>query len=246
MFPVLRQVLVLDEARGEMMKNVGRASWAPAQVNMFLALFNAVLICLIGPSAAAAEKKPVRIVALGDSLTAGFMLPPADSFPVQLEQALKAKGYAVEIINAGVSGDTTGAALERFDWVVPERIDAAIVELGANDALRGLDPGLARRNLETLLRRLKAKGAEILIAGMVAPGNWGAAYAQQFDAIFPELAKAHGALLYPFFLEGVALRPDLNLTDGLHPNGKGVAEIVARILPTVEELIRRAAAKRDG
>jgi acyl-CoA thioesterase-1 len=212
---------------------------------MLLALFNGVLVCMAMPIGAAAEQRPIRIVALGDSLTAGFMLPATESFPVQLEQALKAKAYAVEVINAGVSGDTTAAALDRFEWAVPDGIDAAIVELGANDALRGLDPGLARRNLDAIIRRLKAKGAEILIAGMIAPRNWGEAYAQQFDAIFPELARAHGALLYPFFLEGVALRQDLNLDDGLHPNGKGVAEIIERILPSVEELIRRVVAKRN-
>ena len=227
------------------MKRVCRASWASAQVSMLLALFNGVLVCMAMPIGAAAEQRPIRIVALGDSLTAGFMLPATESFPVQLEQALKAKAYAVEVINAGVSGDTTAAALDRFEWAVPDGIDAAIVELGANDALRGLDPGLARRNLDAIIRRLKAKGAEILIAGMIAPRNWGEAYAQQFDAIFPELARAHGALLYPFFLEGVALRQDLNLDDGLHPNGKGVAEIIERILPSVEELIRRVVAKRN-
>ena len=227
------------------MKRVCRASWASAQVSMLLALFNGVLVCMAMPIGAAAEQRPIRIVALGDSLTAGFMLPATESFPVQLEQALKAKAYAVEVINAGVSGDTTAAALDRFEWAVPDGIDAAIVELGANDALRGLDPALARRNLDAIIRRLKAKGAEILIAGMLAPRNWGRAYAQQFDAIFADLAEAHGALLYPFFLDGVALRQDLNLDDGLHPNGKGVAEIIERILPSVEELIRRVVAKRN-
>lgn len=228
------------------MENICRALWSPAQVSILLALFNGILVSVGMPSTAAAKQEPVRIVALGDSLTAGFMLPAADSFPARLQQALKAKGYAVEVINAGVSGDTTAAALERLEWAVPDRIDAAIVELGANDALRGMDPALARRNLDTIIRRLKAKGAEILIAGMLAPRNWGEEYAQQFNAIFPDLARAHGALLYPFFLQGVIRRPDLNLEDGLHPNRRGVAEIVARILPSVEELIRRAGAKRNG
>jgi acyl-CoA thioesterase-1 len=228
------------------MKHVRRASWPTTQVSLLLALFNGALVCVCMPDGATAERKPIRIVALGDSLTAGFMLPAAQSFPAQLERTLKAKGYDVEVVNAGVSGDTTAAALERLEWAVPDSIDAAIVELGANDALRGLDPRLARRNLDAIIRRLKAKGAEVLITGMLAPRNWGEEYAQQFDAMFPDLAKAHGALLYPFFLEGVILRQDLNMDDGLHPNDKGVAEIIARILPSVEELIRRAAAKRNG
>jgi acyl-CoA thioesterase-1 len=228
------------------MKHVFRASWTTAQLSMLLAVFNGVVVCALMSSGATADQTALRIVALGDSLTSGFMLPAAQSFPAQLERALKSQGYAVEVVNAGVSGDTTAAALERLEWAVPDRIDAAIVELGANDALRGLDPRLARRNLDAIIRRLKAKGAEVLVTGMLAPRNWGEEYAQQFDAIFPDLATAHGALLYPFFLEGVALRQELNLDDGLHPNGKGVAEIIARILPSVEELIRRAAAKRDG
>ncbi|HZA01323.1 MAG TPA: arylesterase [Hyphomicrobiaceae bacterium] len=227
------------------MSDCSRTSSTTAQLSMLLALFNGVLVYVIMPTAATAEQ-PIRIVALGDSLTAGFMLPASQAFSTQLKRALNAKGYDVEVIDAGVSGDTTAAALERFEWAVPDGVDAAIVELGANDALRGLDPALARRNLESIITRLKAKGAEILIAGMIAPRNWGQEYAQQFDAIFPDLAKTHGTLLYPFFLEGVALRQELNLDDGLHPNAKGVAEIIERILPSVEELIRRAAAKRKG
>ena len=235
----------MDELGAEMMSDCSRTSSATAQLSMLLALFNGVLVYVIMPTAATAEQ-PIRIVALGDSLTAGFMLPASQAFSTQLKRALNAKGYDVEVIDAGVSGDTTAAALERFEWAVPDGVDAAIVELGANDALRGLDPALARQNLESIITRLKAKGAEILIAGMIAPRNWGQEYAQQFDAIFPDLAKTHGTLLYPFFLEGVALRQELNLDDGLHPNAKGVAEIIERILPSVEELIRRAAAKRKG
>ena len=172
------------------------------------------------------------------------MLPAAQAFPTQLKRVLNVKGYDVEVIDAGVSGDTTAAALERLEWAVPDRIDAAIVELGANDALRGLDPRLARRNLDAIIRRLKAKGAEVLVTGMLAPRNWGEEYVRQFETIFPDLAEAHGALLYPFFLDGVALRQHLNMDDGIHPNSQGVAEIIVRILPSVEELIRRSAAKR--
>jgi acyl-CoA thioesterase-1 len=227
------------------MRHVRRAAWSTAHVSMLLALFNGALACVLVQRGARAEQEPIRIVALGDSLTAGFMLPTAQSFPAQLERALRAKGYNVEIVNAGVSGDTTAAALERLEWAVPDRIDAAIVELGANDALRGLDPRLTRRNLDAIVGRLKAKGAEVLVTGMLAPRNWGEGYVRQFEAIFPDLAEAHGALLYPFFLDGVALRQHLNMDDGIHPNSQGVAEIIARILPSVEELIRRSTAKRE-
>lgn len=209
----------------------------------------AIPMCF-GPFAAApaeAQEKPVRLVAFGDSLTAGFGLPRNAAFPVQLERTLKAKGYAVEVINSGVSGDTTAAALERFDWAVPDGVDAAIVELGANDALRGLSPAQARKNLDEIVKRLRARGAEVLIAGMAAPRNWGDAYVADFDPIFADLARTHDALLYPFFLDGVLMRTDLNLGDGIHPTEKGVAEIVTRILPKVEELIARVKGKKgDG
>ena len=143
------------------------------------------------------------------------------SFPAQLERALKARGHAVEVINAGVSGDTTASGLERLRWAVPERIDAVILELGANDALRGLEPGAAKANLDKMITTLKAGGAEVLLAGMLAPRNLGEEYTRAFDAIYPELAKKHGLLLYPFFLDGVALDGKLNLGDGIHPNPQG-------------------------
>lgn len=186
----------------------------------------------------------MRIVAFGDSLTAGYMLAPGDAFPVQLQRALAAKGVKAEIINGGVSGDTTAAALERLDWTIPDGVDGVIVELGANDALRGLDPERARANLDGILARLKARGAVVLIAGMRAPRNLGQAYASRFDPIFPDLARKHGALLYPFFLEGVALRPELNLGDGIHPNAAGVAMVVRNILPSVEAMIGEIRARR--
>ncbi len=189
---------------------------------------------------------PIRIVAFGDSLTAGFGLAAAEAFPAQLEKALKAKGHNVEVINAGVSGDTTAAALERFDWAVPDGADAAIVELGANDALRGQPPEQARKNLDAIITRLKAKGLAVLVAGIPAPRNWGDVYVKAFDPMFADLAKAHGALLYPFFLDGVAMNADLSLPDGLHPNAKGVAMIVERVMPKVEELIAVVKAKRLG
>ena len=196
-----------------------------------------------GP-AAKAPPPPIRIVAYGDSLTAGYGVGPGDAFPVQLQRALLKRGYNVEVINAGVSGDTTAAALERFDWAVPDGVDAAIVELGANDALRGQDPGQARRNLDTILTRLKGKGIAMLVAGIPAPRNWGDAYVKAFDGMFAELAKTHGAALYPFFLDGVALQPSLTLPDGLHPNAKGIAIVVERIMPSVVALIAEVETKR--
>ena len=200
----------------------------------------AALVGLAYGTNASAGQKPSRtitIVAVGDSLTAGFNLPPDASFPAQLQVALRARGHKVTIANSGVSGDTTAAGLARLDWAVPADAHAAIVELGANDALRGIDPAEARANLEKIVRRLRKRGMPVLLAGMRAPGNWGSAYAKRFDAMFGEIASATGAQLYPFFLDGVALRADLNLADGIHPNAKGVAEIVKRIVPYVERLL---------
>ena len=218
-------------------------------------LFNAVLgksvlaalACILVVSTARADAvKPIKIVAFGDSLTAGYMLPQSEAFPVQLERALKARGHVIEVINAGVSGDTTGGGLERFDWAVPEGTEAVILELGANDALRGISPAKARANMEKILGLLKARGIEVLVAGMAAPRNWGEDYVKSFDAIYPELARQSGAIHYPFFLDGVALKPELNLGDGLHPTGKGVAVIVGNILPAVESLIERVKARRTA
>ncbi len=222
------------------------AARALAKVSMLAVLFNACLAMLLVPAASHAQGAPIRIVAFGDSLTAGYGLRPDEAFPAQLEKSLRAKGYTVEVINAGVSGDTTAAALQRFDWAIPEKVDAAIVALGANDALRGIDPAQSRANLDKILTKLKTRGVAVLLAGMKAPRNWGEDYVNQFDAIFPELAGKHDALLYPFFLESVALRPALNLDDGLHPNGKGVQAMVEAILPKVEELIARVKAARGA
>ena len=206
-------------------------------------------LCVAGFTAAAsAEPKaaPIRIVVFGDSLVAGFQLKASDAFPAQLERALKARGHVVEVINAGVSGDTTAAGLERLGWAMPDRADAVILELGANDALRGLDPGRAKANLDKIMAKVKADGAEVLLAGMIAPRNLGETYAKAFNGMYAELAKKHGALLYPFFLDGVALNGDLNLGDGIHPNSRGVAEITKRMLPVVEELIARVRARQAG
>jgi len=207
-------------------------------------LCNWLLAALPLEAAAAASTRPTRIVVLGDSLVAGFQLKASDAFPAQLERALKARGQSVEIINAGVSGDTTAGGLDRVGWAVPERTGAVILELGANDALRGLDPRRAKSNLDKIIATLKAGGAEVLLAGMLAPRNLGEPYTRAFDAIYPELAAKHGLLLYPFFLDGVAMNAKLNLDDGLHPNSRGVAEITKKILPSVEQLIERARAKQ--
>ncbi len=219
------------------------------------AIINLVCIGLLGlmtvaatqTTARAADRldRPVKIVAFGDSLTAGYMLPPADAFPEQLAAALKSRGHAVEMTNAGVSGDTTAAGLERFEWSIPEGTEAVILELGANDALRGIEPGIARRNLDAILSKLKARNIDVLLAGMSAPQNWGTDYADDFNAIYTSLSAQHGALLYPFFLEGVALKSELNLSDGLHPTGKGIAVIVERIMPGVEALLGRVTARRS-
>ncbi len=186
-----------------------------------------------------ADKGPIRLVALGDSLSAGYMLAPEAAFPVKLEQALKARGYDVVVENAGVSGDTTSGGLERVDWSVPDGTDGVILELGANDALRGIDLDVTQDALRAIAEKLKARGIDVLVAGMLAPPNMGEAYAGRFNAIYPDLANQYGFVLYPFFLDGVAADPKLNLDDGMHPTPEGVDVIVERILPYVERLIAR-------
>lgn len=187
--------------------------------------------------AAQAAAGPLKLVALGDSLTAGYRLPSDAAFPAVLERALKAKGRVVEIANAGVSGDTTTGGLDRLDWSVPDGTDGVILELGANDMLRGTDPAVARKALETIIVRLKERGIPVLLAGMLAAPNLGAEYRARFDAIYPELAKAHGLVLYPFFLEGVTGHRANTMEDGLHPTARGVETVVAGILPTVETFL---------
>lgn len=184
--------------------------------------------------------EPVKLVAFGDSLTAGYQLAPEDAFPVQLEKALRDKGYDITVVNAGVSGDTTSGGLSRLDWSVGDDVDGVILELGANDALRGLDPATTRKNLDVMLERLRARDIPVLIAGMLAPPNMGEQYGQAFNTIYGDLSDKHGALLYPFFLDGVAAQPELNLGDGMHPTGEGVSIIVEKILPSVELLIEQA------
>lgn len=205
----------------------------------------AFLLGLLGAAAVgSAAAEPVRLVALGDSLTAGYQLPPDAAFPVVLEKALRAKGFDVRVENAGVSGDTTSAGRDRLDWAVPDGIHGVILELGANDALRGIDPGIARASLDEIVARLKARGIRVLMAGMLAPPNNGPEYGRAFNAIFPDLAQKHGLMLYPFFLEGVAADQALNQPDMLHPNRAGVEVIVRRMLPTVEAFVASLAKTR--
>jgi acyl-CoA thioesterase-1 len=189
-----------------------------------------------------ARAEPLRIVALGDSLAAGYGLESPDAFTGALQAALAERGHDVVIVNAGVSGDTASDGLARVDWSVGEDADAVIVELGANDALRGVDPAITRDALDRLLARLGERGLPVLLAGMMAPPNLGEDYAAAFNPIYPELADKHGTLLYPFFLDGVAADASLNQPDGIHPNADGVAVIVERIVPSVEALIAEATA----
>jgi acyl-CoA thioesterase-1 len=209
------------------------------QITLRIITLAAALIAALGSAAAAADK-PLQIVALGDSLTAGLGLAEQDAFPAKLQRALAAKGIAVTISNAGVSGNTVSDGLARLDWSVPAGTDAVILELGANDALRGLDPALTRRALNEILSALAKRNIPVLLCGMLAPPNLGADYGRTFNAIFPDLAKQYGLVFYPFFIDGIVADRKLNQHDGLHPTAAGVDVIVAKILPKVEELIARA------
>jgi acyl-CoA thioesterase-1 len=220
-----------------------------AQVVSAAALVNVLagflLLAAATFSGSAAEPgKPIRIAAFGDSLSSGYGLRQSQAFPAQLQKELKARGHNVVISNAGVAGDTTAAGLARLDWAIGEDVDAVILEFGANDALRGIDPKVTRENLKKMLAKLNERGLPVLLTGMRSPANWGDTYADDFDAIFPELAKEHRLDFYPFFLAGVVLDAKLNQDDGMHPNAKGVAEIVRQILPSVEALIAKVEARR--
>ncbi|CAN7673437.1 arylesterase [Bosea sp. LjRoot90] len=188
-------------------------------------------------SSAFAQTKPVKLVAFGDSLTAGYNLPGSAAFPTVLEKMLRDKGISVEIANAGVSGDTAQGGLERLAWSVPDGTDGVILELGANDALRGIDPALTETSLDAIVTGLKARGIPVLLAGMYAPRSNGPDYVARFDAIYPKLAEKHGLVLYPFFLDGIAGDRVLNQPDMLHPKAEGVRVIAQRILPTVERFL---------
>ncbi len=206
------------------------------------AAITAVLAVLLAPvaqvaQAASASENESRLLVLGDSLTSGFGLGAEEAFPARLEAALSRRGFAVKVLDGGVSGDTSAGGRERLDWALGARPDAVILEFGGNDGLRGLDPKETYRNLAAILARLAERNIPVLLAGMYAPLNLGPEYGREFSAVFPRLAERFGVPLYPFFLEGVAADPDLNQQDGLHPNGRGVEVIVERILPFVERLV---------
>ena len=204
----------------------------------FKTLLSIVLLAIMaaaGPAFAA----PVKILALGSSLTQGYGLPPGTEFPVQLQAALKKAGIDAVVINAGVSADTTAGGLARLDWSLADHPDAVILELGSNDMLRGIAPAVTEKNLRAILDRLRAAHVKVLLTGMHAQRNLGADYVRQFDTIYPRLAKDYDVLFYPFFLDGVALNPKLNQADGMHPNPAGVKVVVARMLPTVKKLVAR-------
>ncbi|TAA59569.1 arylesterase [Shinella sp. JR1-6] len=194
-------------------------------------------------SVGSARAEPVKLVGFGDSLMAGYQLPAADAFPVKLEKALRENGYEIEIANAGVSGDTSSGGLARLDWSIPEGTQGVILELGANDALRGIPPEETEKNLDAMLTRLKERGIAVLLAGMLAPPNMGPEYGERFNGIYQRMAEKHGVTLYPFFLDGVVTKANLQLEDGMHPNSEGVDVMVATILPAAEAFIKSIPAK---
>lgn len=212
---------------------------------LFKTILPAAILALFWAQGTDAAERALRILAFGDSLTQGFGVPPGTDFPAQLERALKGRGLNVTLINAGVSGDTSAGGLARLEWSLADAPDAAIVELGANDGLRGLSPAEMEKNLDTILARLKARNIPVLFTGMKGPRNFGPAYTAEYDAVFPRLAKKYGVPFYPFFLEGVALDRTLVQPDGLHPNPKGVAAIVNNIAPLAVELVQQAQSKRS-
>jgi acyl-CoA thioesterase-1 len=212
---------------------------------LVLALVTAGTASAQAQTPAAGTAKPIKMVVLGDSLSAGLGLQASAAFPARLQKSLKASGIEVDMINAGVSGDTSSGGRDRLDWSVPEGTEAVIIELGANDALRGIDPKVTRSALTDILTRLKARKIAVLLCGMVAPPNYGSDYSARFNAIYPDLAKSFGVPLYPFFLEGVAADAKLNQADGMHPTAEGVDVIVKNILPTVQAFLGAISGQRS-
>jgi acyl-CoA thioesterase-1 len=235
--------------RLSMARSYGTSAHAvEGRVRMFvhiLVLGVVLMTAATGLARAAANPRPIKIVVLGDSLSAGLGLPASSAFPQRLQKTLESKGIAVDIINAGVSGDTSSGGRDRLDWSVPDDTQAVILELGANDALRGTDPAVTRSALSDILTRLKARGIAVLLCGMVAPPNYGSDYSARFNAIYPDLARSFGVPLYPFFLEGVAADAKLNQADGLHPTAEGVDVIVGNILPTVQAFLGTISGQRS-
>jgi acyl-CoA thioesterase-1 len=240
---------VSDEGsmRLSMVRSYGTSAGA---VEGRVSLFVHILVLIMGlmtaeMALAQTSAKPIKMVVLGDSLSAGLGLSGSAAFPERLQKSLETKGIKVDMINAGVSGDTASGGRDRLDWSVPEGTEAVILELGANDALRGTDPNVTRSALTDILARLKARKIAVLLCGMLAPPNYGSDYAARFNAIYPELAKSFGVPLYPFFLKGVATEAKLNQPDGLHPTAEGVDIIVKNILPMVEAFLGTISGQRS-
>lgn len=224
----------VPEGWGRELRRILRRAAARSRYGLLLFLVN---VTLVTATATATAAEPARILVLGDSLTAGYGLPADQSFPSQLEAALHARGHAVTVINAGVSGDTTAGGLARLDWVLADKPDFAIVELGANDGMRGLDPDQTYANLLAIVGRLRQAGVPVLLAGMLAPPNLGRDYQQAFADVYVRVLQHHPVIFYPFFLDGVAADRGLNQADGIHPTTQGVRVIVDNILPYVERML---------
>src|SRR3954466_10506738 len=235
-----------EEMRVSMVRSYGNSARAVERrygLFMHIAVLMFALMTVANPAWAEAAK-PIKLVVLGDSLSAGLGLPAQEAFPTKLQKALQDKGIEVGMTNAGVSGDTASGGRDRLDWSVPDGTDGVIVELGANDALRGIDPDLARTALTDIVVRLKARKIPVMLCGMLAPPNYGADYAARFNSIYPDLAKKFDVPLYPFFLDGVAADAKLNQADGIHPTAAGVDIIVKNIMPTVEAFLGTIAEQR--
>lgn len=224
----------------------GRIHVAVQPLKLFVT-FIALTLFSYGPASAADQSPPIRILAFGDSLTAGYGLDDlADSFPSQLERALKAKGHNVALIQAGMSGDTTTGGLNRIEWSLAEKPDAVMVALGGNDGLRAVDPAVTEKSMKGIVERIRRDGMPVLVAGMLAPPNLGRDYADRFNASFAKIAKMNDAVFYPFLLDGVASIPSLNQADRIHPNPKGVAVMVEKITPYMVTLIEQVQARRKS
>jgi acyl-CoA thioesterase-1 len=235
-----------DSMRVSMVRSYGNSARAVERrygFFMHIAVLMIALMTVANPAWAGATK-PIKLVVLGDSLSAGLGLPAQDAFPAKLQKALQAKGIAVDMTNAGVSGDTSSGGRDRLDWSVPDGTEGVILELGANDAMRGIDPDLTRAALTDIVGRLKARKIAVMLCGMLAPPNFGADYGARFNSIYPDLAKQFDVPLYPFFLDGVAADAKLNQADGIHPTAEGVDIVVNNMLPTVEAFLRTIGEQR--
>ena len=238
-----------DSMRLSMVRSYGNSDSAVERrygffMHIAVLMFALMTIATIASAQAQPAAKPIKLVVLGDSLSAGLGLPAQEAFPAKLQKALQAKGIDLDMVNAGVSGDTSSGGRDRLDWSVAEGTEGVIVELGANDALRGIDPDLTRAALTDIVTRLKARKIPVMLCGMMAPPNYGADYAARFNSIYPDLAKQFDVPLYPFFLEGVAADAKLNQADGIHPTAEGVKIIVNNMLPTAEAFLRTISEQR--